>query len=168
MNFINENSSIHGISTKVHGNVPNLSLFIPAIDFKITKNMLKEAMENTIGKVSRVDFVSFNSDKGTGRRAFIHFSEWYDNHYPAHIQLSIMDTGFCDVVFYNTVMRLMVNKNPVPETEQTLPQVAANIDFMAEKIRIQEQKIEDQQNEINGLKQLFENMYHELQLLKNK
>jgi hypothetical protein len=50
----------------------------------------------------------------------------------------------------------MVNKNPVPETEVTIQQVASNMDFMAEKIRLQEE-------EIIGLKQLIENMYYMMQ-----
>jgi hypothetical protein len=55
----------------------NNSIFIPMIDFSITKNQIKQIMEEYFGKVSRIDFVSFNSDNGSGRRAFIHFTQCF-------------------------------------------------------------------------------------------
>jgi hypothetical protein len=136
------------------------SLFIPAIDFTITKNGLKDYLETLLNsKVSRIDFVSFNNDKGTGRRAFVHFSHWNEsNKYAKEIRDKIQSVGFYDISLPNSRMhlRLMVNKNPVPETEVTIQQVASNMDFMAEKIRLQEE-------EIIGLKQLIENMYYMMQ-----
>jgi hypothetical protein len=146
------------------------SLFIPAIDFTITKNGLKDYFETLLdSKVSRVDFVSFNSDKGTGRRAFIHFKNWNtSNKFAKEIRAKIESSGFYDInapfnisaptahIYY----RLMINKNPVPETEITMPQVASNMDFMAEKIRIQEEEIQNLKEEMAGMKQLMENMYY--------
>ena len=136
------------------------SLFIPAIDFTITKNGLKDYLETLLNsKVSRIDFVSFNNDKGTGRRAFVHFSHWNEsNKYAKEIRDKIQTNGFYDISLPNCRMhlRLMVNKNPVPETEVTIQQVASNMDFMAEKIRLQEE-------EIIGLKQMIENMYYMMQ-----
>jgi hypothetical protein len=140
------------------------SLFIPAIDFTITKNGLKDYFETLLdSKVSRVDFVSFNSDKGTGRRAFIHFKNWNtSNRYAKEIRAKIESSGFYDISFPNSHMhyRLMINKNPVPETEITMPQVASNMDFMAEKIRIQEEEIQRLKEEMEGMKQIMENMYY--------
>ena len=53
------------------------SLYIPRIDFKFTKNELKSSFEEmTNVTVTRVDFVSFNSEKGVGRSAYIHFNKW--------------------------------------------------------------------------------------------
>lgn len=141
------------------------SLFIPKIDFSITKNQLKEYMEKYVGKVSRIDFVSFNSDNGSGRRAFIHFTQWYNNDFAKTIRYYIEMDGFYDLLLGQLmdgapatnnnnskyIVRLLINKNPVPETEQTIQQVASNIDFMSEKIRIQEE-------EIQGLKQTCENL----------
>jgi hypothetical protein len=134
----------------------NNSLFIPKIDFSITKNQLKDYMEKYIGKVSRIDFASFNSDNGTGRRAFIHFTQWYNNDFAKTIRYYIETDGFYDVLLGQLmdgapssannnskyIVRLLINKNPVPETEQTIQQVASNIDFMSEKIRLQEEEIQ--------------------------
>jgi hypothetical protein len=141
----------------------NNSVFIPSIDFNITKNQIKEIMEEHFGKISRIDFVSFNSDNGSGRRAFIHFSEWFKNPYANGVRGNIEINGFHDMLLplpsnNKYKVRLLVNKNPVPETEQTIQQVASNMDFMAEKIRIQEE-------EIQGLKQLCHNLiFHTQQM----
>ena len=141
----------------------NNSLFIPMIDFSVTKNQIKQIMEEYFGKVSRIDFVSFNSDNGSGRRAFIHFASWYKNDYAKCVRYNIETNGHYDMLLpvYGATpingmaakytVRLLINKNPVPETEQTIQQVASNMDFMAEKIRIQEE-------EIQGLKQICENL----------
>jgi len=140
------------------------SIFIPKIDFSITKNDIKKTMEENFGRVSRIDFVSFNSENGSGRRAFIHFSEWYNNDYSKFVRYSIETKGHYDMLLpinganpnnnssvAKYTVRLLINKNPVPETEQTIQQVASNMDFMAEKIRIQEEQIE-------GLRQTCENL----------
>ena len=142
----------------------NNSIFIPKIDFSVTKNDIKKIMEEYFGKVARIDFVSFNSDNGSGRRAFIHFSEWYINDYSKFVLFTIETKGHYDMLLpinganpnnsssvAKYTVRLLVNKNPVPETEQTIQQVASNMDFMGEKIRIQEEQIE-------GLKQTCENL----------
>lgn len=145
-------------------NVWTNSLFIPAIDFSITKNGLKDYFETLLdSKVSRVDFVSFNSDKGTGRRAFIHFSNWNtSNKFATEIRAKIQSSGYYDISAPNSHMhyRLMINKNPVPDTEITMPQVASNMDFMAEKIRVQEEEIQRLNNEMESMKQFMENMYY--------
>jgi len=141
------------------------SLFVPAIDFNITKNDLKDYFENsTESKVSRVDFVSFNSDKGTGRRAFIHFSHWNpSNRFAKLIRAKIESNGYFEFSLPKNTqihLRLMINKNPVPATEITMPQVASNMDFMAEKIRLQEEEIQSLRNEVEAMKQFMENMYY--------
>lgn len=139
------------------------SIFIPMIDFSVTKNQIKQIMEEYFGKVSRIDFVSFNSDNGCGRRAFIHFVSWYKNDYAKVVRYNIETNGHYDMLLpingasainggaAKYSVRLLINKNPVPETEQTIQQVASNMDFMAEKIRLQEE-------EIQGLKQTCENL----------
>jgi hypothetical protein len=141
----------------------NNSIFIPAIDFNITKNKIKEIMEMDLGRISRIDFVSFNSDNGSGRRAFIHFAEWFKNPYANGIRGNIEINGFHDMILHiapnKYKVRLLVNKNPVPETEQTIQQVASNMDFIAEKIRLQE-------DEIQGLKQMCQNLIFYTQQLE--
>ena len=140
-------------------------------DFTITKNDLKHHFETTTdAKVSRVEFVSFNSDKGTGRRAFIHFSYWSNTNRQANaIRAKIESVGHYDFSLPNSRirLRLMVNKNPVPETEVTIQQVASNMDFMAEKIRIQEEEIQRQREEIAAMKQFMENMFYMTQCQRN-
>jgi hypothetical protein len=129
------------------------SIFIPKIDFSVTKNQLKDIMEHSVGKVSRIDFAAFNSEHGSGRRVFIHFAQWYNNDYAKTVRYNIEKTGHFDMKLpiNGETVRLLINKNPVPETEQTIQQVASNVDFMAEKIRLQEE-------EILGLKQTCENL----------
>jgi hypothetical protein len=118
----------------------NNSIFIPAVHFDITKNQMKEEMEKNIGKVHRVDFVGFNSENGAGRRAFVHFSNTYQNPYVKGIRNDLETKGYADVNYGKKMMwRLMPNKNPVPETDQTIQQVASNIDFISEKIKIHEE-----------------------------
>ena len=147
------------------------SLFIPAIDMVVTKNELKKVFEDAFEvTVKRVDFAAFNSENGTGRRAFVHFDHWeYANAYANTVIKRIIEDGY--YIMYNPKygvgvnptlkhLRLLINKNPVPETEQTIQQVASNVDFMAEKIRLQEETIQKQQEEIDAIKQQMENMYH--------
>jgi hypothetical protein len=145
-------------------NTWNNSIFIPAIDFHVTKNQLKEFMEKIFGKdtVQRIDHVSFNSDKGSGRRAFIHLNPWTNASILAdEIRHTIIMKGFYDIHMPGSTikLRLMPNKNPVPETDVTIQQVASNMDFMAEKIHIHEDvcvRLSDQVIDLN--KQVDSNM----------
>ena len=45
------------------------SLYIPRIDFEITKTQVRDYFENElhIGMVGRIDYVSINTEHGTGR-----------------------------------------------------------------------------------------------------
>ena len=91
------------------------SLFVPRIDFSITKMQVKQYFEETypIGTVSRVDFVSFNNEKGVGRRAFIHFSKFTDE----LLKETLLNEGKYDVCLDGHNIRLVVNEKPVPETK---------------------------------------------------
>jgi len=77
-------------------------------------------------------------------------------------------------------LRIMMNKNPVPETDKTIHQVASEIDFMGEKHRIYEETFL-KQNEIildlqkenmalkednKAMKQYMENMFHMVKSLE--
>lgn len=156
----------------------NNSIFIPAIPFAVTKNDLKDAMESNIGTVHRIDFATFNSDNGSGRRAFVHFDHTYQTDFTKLLRQEIAHKGHFDVYYpmYKMNLRIMMNKNPVPETDKTIHQVASDIDFMGEKIRLHEEtflreneKICDLQKEIQNLqeenksmKQFMENMFHSM------
>ena len=164
----------------------NNSIFIPAIPFAVTKNQLKDAMESNIGTVHRIDFATFNSDNGSGRRAFVHFDHTYQTDFTKVLRQEIAQKGHYDVYYpmYKMNLRIMMNKNPVPETDKTIHQVASDIDFMGEKIRLHEETfvlLQDRLNEIDAknkaldslsesllrldeenkaMKQYMENMFH--------
>ena len=176
---------------KVHTKVPavsiqekwNNSIFIPAIPFAVTKNQLKDAMESNIGKVHRIDFATFNSDNGTGRRAFVHFDHTYQTDFTKVLRQEISQKGHFDVSYpknHATVamnLRIMMNKNPVPETDKTIHQVASEIDFIGEKIRVHEEVFLQQNEQIlelqkknreleeenKSMKQFMENMFHRME-----
>ena len=167
------------VPTKVQEVTPwNNSIFIPAIPFAVTKNQLKDAMESNLGKVHRIDFATFNSDNGSGRRAFVHFDHTYQTDFTKVMRQEIAQKGHFDVSYpmLRTNLRIMMNKNPVPETDKTIHQVASEIDFIGEKIRLHEEtflqekeQICDLQKEIHNLQeenksmqQFMENMFHSM------
>lgn len=115
------------------------SIFIPKIDFSITKLRLKEFLENeNLGIVSRVDFVSFNNDFGVGRRAFVHFERFFDQRVMEHL----MENKPYDLHMNDRLIRCLINKNPVPETELNFQQVASNTIFIGEELKEQTKRIE--------------------------
>lgn len=147
----------------------NNSIFIPAIPFAVTKNQLKEAMESNLGKVHRIDFATFNSDNGSGRRAFVHFDQMHPTDFIKVLRQEISQKGHFDVSYprYNMTLRILMNKNPVPETDKTIHQVASEIDFIGEKIRLHEEtfllmqeKNKALEEENKSMKQFMENMFH--------
>ena len=118
------------------------SFFIPQIAFGLSKTQVKNHFEsNKIGLVSRVDFVSFNNDKGTGRRAFVHFDEYYDQGILSHIE----HNGYCDTNIQGHSVRLMRNTNPVPPTRLNIDQIASNTEFIGDEVRVLSEKTEELQ-----------------------
>ena len=189
-NYNNKNTAKYNNKNKVQTKVPasihkpevnqwNNSIFIPAIPFAVTKNQLKDAMESNIGTVHRIDFATFNSDNGSGRRAFVHFDHTYQTDFTRVLRQEIAQKGHFDVYYpmYKMNLRIMMNKNPVPETDKTIHQVASEIDFMGEKHRIyvetflqQNEQILDLQKknreleeENKAMKQFMENMFHRME-----
>ena len=187
--YNNKNKVQPMVPTKVQTKVPasiqkpevpqwNNSIFIPAIPFAVTKNQLKDAMESNLGPVHRIDFATFNSDNGSGRRAFVHFDHTYQTDFTKVLRQEIAQKGHYDVFYpmYKMNLRIMMNKNPVPETDKTIHQVASEIDFIGEKIRLHEEtflqekeQICDLQKEIHHLQeenksmqQFMENMFHSM------
>ena len=184
----NKNTAKYNNKNKVQTKVPpssksevtpwNNSIFIPAIPFAVTKNQLKDAMESNLGTVHRIDFATFNSDNGSGRRAFVHFDHTYQTDFTKVMRQEIAQKGHFDVSYpmLRTNLRIMMNKNPVPETDKTIHQVASEIDFMGEKHRIYEEtflkhnelildllkKNEALEEENKSMKQFMENMFHSM------
>lgn len=146
----------------------NDSIFIPAVHFDITKNQIKKELETNIGKVHRIDFVGFNSENGAGRRAFVHFEKMYDTLLAKTVVNAIVSKGYFDMnCGPNMNWRMMPNKNPVPETEQTIQQVASNIDFISEKFKILEMKQEEMEKERMEMKSLLAKQSEDLQEYKS-
>ena len=113
------------------------SFFIPQIAFGLTKTQIKSHFENNkIGRVSRVDFVSFNSDKGTGRRAFVHFDDYFDQGILSHIE----HNGYCDTNICGSTVRLMINTKPVPPTRLNIDQIASNTEFIGDEVKVISEK----------------------------
>lgn len=178
----NQNKVPTKVPTKVQEvSTWNNSIFIPAIPFAVTKNQLKDAMESNLGTVHRIDFATFNSDNGSGRRAFVHFDHTYQTDFTKVLRQEIAQKGHFDVYYpmYKMNLRIMMNKNPVPETDKTIHQVASDIDFMGEKIRLHEEtfvlmqermnkldaKNQELEEENKAMKQYMENMFHRVESL---
>jgi hypothetical protein len=127
------------------------SVFIPLIDYSITKPQIKHFFENTckMGIVSRVDFVSFNSDKGVGRRAFIHFSTFSND----VVKETLLFQGKYDTCIKGHTIRLIINRKPVPETTLNLNQVAHNTEFIGEEVKTHQTKIEELETKIKQLEE---------------
>ena len=136
------------------------SLFIPRIDFQFTKTNVKDIFENlTEGVVSRVDFVSFNSEKGVGRRAYVHFEAWtsqIETMYSLIEQVGNIETTLrVPDGSLSCLVQLLINTNPVPETTLNLNQLASNVEFLADQIKNQQVLIESQQNIIQNQQQML-------------
>jgi len=157
MNQLNNMITDTQMNTQTNTQTWTNSLFIPRIDFQITKTDIKTFFETTYicGTVSRVDFVSFNNNKGAGRRAFVHFSNFTNN----VLKEVLLTNGNYDVCLNGANVRLIINNNPVPETKLNLNQVAHNTEFIGEEVKIQQDKITELENKIK----MMENMYGILQ-----
>ena len=156
-----------------------MSFFIPRIDFNISKTQVRNYFEETrkLGKVGRVDFVSFNSETGVGRRAFIHFDEYTNLEHGNAILQIISLNGFEEDRIGDCNVRILKNKNPVPRTQLNFDQVASNIEFIAEdvkrheelyeKINTLEEKLKDSETKQINIKAAVDALKAENQELRN-
>ena len=156
-----------------------MSFFIPRIDFNISKTQVRNYFEETrkLGKVGRVDFVSFNSETGVGRRAFIHFNEYTKLEHGTAILQIITLNGFEEDRIGDCNVRILKNKNPVPRTQLNFDQVASNIEFIAEdvkrheelyeKINTLEEKLKDSETKQTNIKAAVDALKAENQELRN-
>jgi len=102
---------------------PNGSIFIKYIPNYISKTNLRQ-MFDFLGVISRIDIVNI-ADGGTGRRAFIHFSDWKANtesedlrhliakNYPLHTIVNIGSFEYS----------MTLNSRPIPSTELNTQQL---------------------------------------------
>ena len=142
--------------------LPTNSLFIPRIDYSITKQQLKTFFEDTFDCfVGRIDFVAFQNYTGVGRRAFIHFLYFYDNDFANALiknkTLLINVNGF--------ELTVLINKNPIPETTLNPAQLAANNEFLSEEVKRQSEEIEYLKHVQNEFHFALEQMRRQLEIL---
>lgn len=130
------------------------SFFIPSISYDMTKEHVRQFFSE-YGTVCRVDFVSHNNDKGLVRRAFVHFVE-YDEQ--TEFQTTMNTYGYVDVNIHawlqhmypslfennyngNGFVRVLINKNPIPQTTLNIDQIAFNTEFIGEQQKELDKKI---------------------------
>jgi RNA recognition motif-containing protein len=126
------------------------SFFIPRIPFELTKEELRTYFIKC-GEVCRIDFVSFNNNSGVGRRAYVHFSQYNETaDLAAFLDTRINQDGHIDICLHgntgNSYLRIMINKNPIPQTVLNLDQVANNTIFIGDQLKEQADIIQRQSN----------------------
>ena len=139
------------------------SLYIPRIDFEVTKHQVKDYFEKTvnIGDVGRVDFVSINTENGTGRRVFIHFTSLYDPTLTLTEKVfeTIAKDGYCVMELEGHSIRVMINRNPVPPTYLNMDQIASNTEFLADDMKVQQEKVDKLEKMVESLHQKLEEQH---------
>lgn len=142
------------------------SFFIPSIDYSISKATLKEWFL-TYGEVCRIDLVSHNKPTGLVRRAYIQFSSYtYEN----IIENDIKTKGYCDHLFSKDnvtyTFRILINNNPIPQTELNLDQVASNTIFIGDQVQEMAQRIQFLENIIGQMDNTLRVLIHENATIK--
>lgn len=139
----------------------NPSFFIPRIDFQFTKTNIKDIFEKvTDAVVTRVDFVSFNSEKGVGRRAYVHFEKWTPQIKQMYSTIEMngrveTSVNSPDGSSQPHILNILINTNPVPETTLNLNQLASNVEFLADQVKNQQELIDSQQNIIENQQRML-------------
>jgi hypothetical protein len=148
------------------------SLYIPRIDFEITKSQVRDYFENElhIGMVGRIDYVSINTEHGTGRRVFVHFTSLYeDEHVKANNMFDeIALKGFSETMIKGVSIRVMINRKPVPPSHLNMDQIASNTEFLAEDMKVQQEKVEKLEKMVETLYQKLEEQYMTNQQLQQQ
>ena len=98
-------------------NNPNGSIFIKYIPNHITKTNLRN-MFSFLGVISRIDIVNI-SDGGSGRRAFIHFTEWTPNEMSLNVRTDIAKKYpiHSPLIMDSFEFSITLNIRPIPPTE---------------------------------------------------
>jgi hypothetical protein len=139
------------------------SICISTIFKSIPKMDIQECMEKHLGKVSRIDFLDLNKDN---RRVFVHFSEWYSNKGKgcSDIVLHQLETnGFCHFYIPNKknkknpdfYAKLLINKNPLSNTDYKLQKLHTNIGELVATVREQDHKIDVLESKVLLLENSF-------------
>jgi hypothetical protein len=144
------------------------SYFVPAIDYSISKTTIKEWF-SIYGEICRIDFVSHNKPTGIVRRAYIHFCSY---HYDNSIENDIKSNGCSDQVFNHNSklykLRVLINSNPIPQTQLNLDQVANNTIFIGDQVQEMAQKIQSLENIIGQMDFAIKSLINENALIKEQ
>lgn len=161
-----------------------LSIYIPRIAAEHDEDSIRNVMANyKIGAVSHVDFTPINKKPGFGEKvddvaksAFVHFSDLImtpDNQYYYNSIYTRGNVSFWDTVLYTaTPYKLQVslgeywlclkNTKPVQRTMMNIHQVVENgrhlenlIEEQAEKLKAQEEKIDELSKKLDGVQQVI-------------
>ena len=153
-------------------NDKNGSLFIKYIPNHVTKTSLRDIFK-FLGNISRIDIVNI-SENGSGRRAFIHFSEWNNTKESFLLRSNITDcypTHFqhWDEI-YSFEFSITLNCRPIPTTELNLYQIQdwnqrLNDEFCDFKKESQI-KIDHLTNENKYLNEVIHQMSNDMQNIK--
>jgi len=101
--------------------VPNISLFIPRVFASITEERIAKVFDdNSIGKVSRVDFISkLDSDYKPYHSVYIHFETWYNNQTALNFYNRVVDPNIQARIVYDDPWYWIVLKNNGKKNELT-------------------------------------------------
>jgi hypothetical protein len=93
--------------------VPNISLFIPRVFASITEERIAKVFDdNSIGKVSKVDFVSkLDSVYKPYHSVYIHFETWYSNQTALNFYNRVVDPNIQARIVYDDPWYWIVLKN---------------------------------------------------------
>lgn len=170
-----------------------LSIYIPRMQLNISEEILRKELENTIGKIHRIDFTC--KDKKPGfhevhnyiyKSAFIHFSFVYKNILTNNI-LYCLNLEKGNFKYYPVIVKeywlLLKTKNPIPDTYMNNCQIVENARLLENRIeeneirfKNQEDRLSEQENKISYLenqinilikKDSEENTNHSLYLKNN-
>ena len=147
-------------------NEPGSSIFIPRIHYDISKQNLRDYFDNLlkIGEVSRVEFVDVSPEKGSGRMAFVHFAYWYNNVNSISFRDALCQNqpNGVDYVYIlekldknyknHTVLRILINKRPIPETTLNVHQLTDMFNRLNEELSAVRKQVQIQDEELKQVR----------------
>jgi RNA recognition motif-containing protein len=97
-------------------NSKNGSIFIKYIPNEMNKTSLYE-MFDQVGKIERIDIVNIG-ENGSGRRAFVHFSEWKNTNVSLNLRREIASSYPIHIPFFynNFEYSITLNSRPIPKS----------------------------------------------------
>lgn len=97
-------------------NSKNGSIFIKYIPNEMNKTSLYD-MFDSVGKIERIDIVNIG-ENGSGRRAFVHFSEWKNTNVSFNLRREITSNYPIHIPFFynNFEYSITLNSRPIPKS----------------------------------------------------